>query len=103
MNNEHTCAGIQHLGHRQATATFLGAQIQAKLHDQPNYRPKDIQDDIHRQFGLHVNYMIAYHTKEHGLAEINRMEEESYDKMPEYCEDLKWNNRDGTSTMGFQF
>ena len=70
MNNEHTYASIQHLGHGQTTATFLGAQIQVKLRDQPNYGPKDIQDDIRRQFGLHVNYMTAYRTNEHWLAEI---------------------------------
>ena len=127
MNNEHTCAGIQHLGHRQATATFLGAQIQAKLRDQPNYRPKDIQDDIRRQFGLHINYMTANRAKEQGLVEINGTAEDSYHKMPEYCEDLNRNNPGstivlersteeagisrfkrvficfGASTMGFQF
>ena len=64
MNNKDTCANIQYLSYQQAIATFLGAQIQVKLRDQPNYGPKDIQDDIRRQFGLHVNYMIASHAKE---------------------------------------
>src|SRR5437667_131116 len=31
MTNEHRCFGVLHPGHRQASATFLGAQIQAKL------------------------------------------------------------------------
>src|SRR5205814_5384823 len=44
MTNEHRCFGVLHPGHRQASATFLSAQIQAKLRDQPLYRRKDIQN-----------------------------------------------------------
>ena len=43
--------------------------------------------------------MTAYRAKEQGLAEINGTEEESYDKMPEYCEDLKRNNPGSTIAL----
>ena len=92
MANEHHCVGVLHRGHSQASATFVGAQIQAKLRDQPSYRLKDIQKDIHRDLGIQISYIQAYRAKEEGLKAINGTDEESYEKMLKYCEDLKRNN-----------
>ena len=50
-------------------------------------------------FGLHVIYSRAYHSREEGLEAINRTEKELYDKMSEYCEDLKWNNSGSTIVL----
>ena len=50
-------------------------------------------------FGLHVIYSRAYHSREEGLEAINRTEKELYDKMSEYCEDLKWNNPGSTIVL----
>ena len=96
ITNEHRCVGVLHRGHSQASATFIGAQIQAKLHDQPSYRPKDIQKDIRRELGIQISYIQAYRAKEEGLKTINGTEEESYEKLPEHCEDLKRNNPGST-------
>jgi len=99
MTNEHRCIGVMHLGHHQVSATFLGAQIQAKLRDQPSYRPKDIQNDIRRDLGIQISYLQAYRAKEEGLHTINGTEEESYEKLPEYCENLKRNNPGSTIVL----
>ena len=98
ITNEHRCFGILHTGHRQASATFVRAQIQSKLCDPPSYRPKDIQKDLRRELGIQVSYIQAYRAKE-GLAAINGTDKESYNKMPKYCEDLKWNNPGSTIVL----
>ena len=92
MTNEHHCFGILDRGHRQISVTFMGAQIQAKLREQLLYHHKDIQRDICRELGIQVSYIQVYHAKEEGLEAINGTEEESYNKIPQYCEDLKRNN-----------
>ena len=92
MNSQHSCFGVLRLGHRQATATLLSTQIQAKLRDSPSYRPKDIQQDIRHEHGLQITYMQAYHVKEQVIEAINGNEEDAYAAMPKYCEALKRNN-----------
>ena len=52
MTNKYCCFGVLHPDHRQASATFIRAQIQSKLCDQPSYHLKDIQKDLHREFGI---------------------------------------------------
>ena len=96
MTNEHRCFSVLHPGHRQASATFLGVQIQAKLRDQPT---KDIQNGLCHEFGLHVSYSEAYCARDEGLEAINGTEKELYDKMSEYCEDLKRNNPGSTIVL----
>ena len=45
--NEHTCNGVQHANHKQASSSLITTVIQARLQDQPGYRPKDkVFDDI---------------------------------------------------------
>ena len=64
FNEEHNCLSVQHLGHRQATKTFLKERIREKLRDQPKYRPKDIQQDIQREFGINIQYLQANRAKQ---------------------------------------
>lgn len=96
MNPQHTCLGVHHLGHRQASAKFIGNQIQAKINDQPSYKPKNIIQDIRREKGIHMTYQQAHRAKEYALNAINGTEEDSYAAMPKYCEDLKRNNPGST-------
>lgn len=41
-NNEHNYLGVQHPGHRQASASFIAQIIQSKMRVNPNYRAKEI-------------------------------------------------------------
>ena len=43
---EHTCFGVQHARHKQASSSFIGSAIQAKLQDRPSYRPTDVLNDM---------------------------------------------------------
>lgn len=59
LNNEHNCLGVQRLGHQQVSAPFVARHIQAKVRDNPNYRPIEIQQDIRRELGITIPYKQA--------------------------------------------
>ena len=99
ITNEYCCLGVLHLSHHQVSATFIRAQIQSKLCDQPSYHLKDIQKDLRHELGIQVSYIQAYGVKEEGLAAINGTDEEAYNKMMKYCEDLKQNNSGSTIVL----
>ena len=99
LNEEHNCLGVQHLGHRQATKTFLKEIICEKLRDQPKYRPKDIQHDIRREFGINIRYLQANRAKTAALEAINGTVEDAYNALPKYCEDLNQSNPDSTIVL----
>ena len=92
MGGDHKCLGLQHLGHRQASATFISSEIQEKLRDTPSYRPKEIQQDIRHRLGIRLSYQKAVRAKATALRAINGTDEESYHALPKYCEDLNRNN-----------
>ena len=92
IGEPHNCLGNQKLGHRQATATFLSHTIQEKLRDNASYRPKHIQQDIRREFGITIPYLQASRAKTAALQAINGTDEESYRALPKYCTDLLRNN-----------
>ena len=88
IKGEHRCFSVQHLGHRQASAKFIAEQVQAKLHDQPKYRAKDIMHDMRRDHSIRIGYHQANRAKVAGLEAINGTDEDSYNALPKYCEDL---------------
>src|SRR5436190_581979 len=96
---EHKCFGIQHLGRRQASARFIANQIQKKFHDQPKYCAKDLQNDIRREYGINIRYLQANRVKEAALEAINGTDDDSYNALPKYCNDLSCNNPDSTIVL----
>jgi hypothetical protein len=96
LHAEHNCLGVHHLGHRQASAKFIGEQIQAKVNDTSSYRPVSIKHDIRREYGIQLTYKQAHRAKQRALQAINGTEEESFAAMSKYCEDLKRNNPGST-------
>src|SRR5436190_8923771 len=91
--NDHQCViPIFGGGYSQAIQAAIASKIIEKLHDQPTYRPKDIVQDIQREFGIQLHYKKALHAKDVAMAEINGSFEDAYKQLPQYCEDLKKSN-----------
>jgi hypothetical protein len=101
-NSMHTCNGVQHLGHRQISASFISQTVQARLQDQPTYRPKDIRQDIRREHGVIVMYQMAYRAKEQAIAKINGSHEAAFSELPTYCADLIRTNLGTTAIIRMQ-
>src|SRR5579859_5018620 len=96
--HEHNCFGILHTSHKQVTESFIAARIQEKLLQKPSYTPKDIRDDLKRELNVSISYTKAWRAKEAAIKNINGTHEESYAKLPKYCEDLVNMN---TGTIAF--
>ncbi|KAH8491131.1 hypothetical protein H0E87_023317 [Populus deltoides] len=49
IHESHTCGGISHLGHQQASVQWVANSVEQRLKENPNYRPKEILEEIHRR------------------------------------------------------
>ena len=88
----HTCHGVNHRGHRQATALLVACKIVDRIRDMPEYRVVDIVKDFVRDHGVTIDYSKAYRAKMIALEQINGSFEDAYRQLPEYCEKLKATN-----------
>ncbi|KAL3564820.1 hypothetical protein D5086_032866 [Populus alba] len=48
IHESHTCGGISHLGHQQASVQWVANSVEQRLKENPNYKPKEILEEIHR-------------------------------------------------------
>ncbi|KAK2649051.1 hypothetical protein Ddye_016540 [Dipteronia dyeriana] len=61
IDHEHTCSNEARFPHqRQASARVIGEHIKEKFRDHHLYKPKEIIQDIHKEFGISCNYHKAY-------------------------------------------
>lgn len=51
INGNHTCGGISHLGHHQASVQWVAESVEQRLLENPNCKPKEILEEIHRTHG----------------------------------------------------
>lgn len=92
LEGNHTCGRNAHNGHHQASVDWIVSFIEERLRDNINYKPKDILQDIQKQYGITIPYKQAWRAKERGLAAIYGSSEEGYFLLPSYCEQLKKSN-----------
>ena len=92
FENNHTCIGLTHSGHKQATAKFISDWILPKVRQQPHYRPSHLVKDMKVEFGVQITYSKALRPKELALEAIHGKHEDAYKAMPKYCYDLQHSN-----------
>ncbi|GAA0163763.1 hypothetical protein LIER_19554 [Lithospermum erythrorhizon] len=92
INNNHTCGGIGHLGHQQASVQWVANSVEQKLLENPNYKPKEILEEIHKTHGITLSYKQAWRGKERIMAAMRGSFEEAYRLLPQYCEQIKRTN-----------
>ena len=88
LNSSHDCVGVLHAGNSTASARFLATEVMEKVRAQPDIKPKNLKKDIHREFGIEIPYWYVWASKELANAMINGSHEETYAKLPKYCEQL---------------
>ncbi|PIA25045.1 hypothetical protein AQUCO_13300032v1 [Aquilegia coerulea] len=88
IEGTHTCGKIAQNGHHQASVDWIVDFIEKKLRDDMNYKPKDILEDIQKQYGITIPYKQAWRAREKGLAIIYGSSEEGYCLLPAYCEQI---------------
>lgn len=92
ISGDHMCGGISHLGHHQASVEWVAHTVEQRLRENPNYKPKEILEDIHRVHGITLSYKQAWRGKERIMASLLGSFEEGYRLLPEYCSQIKRTN-----------
>ncbi|KAG0447865.1 hypothetical protein HPP92_028134 [Vanilla planifolia] len=92
LHGEHTCEGVHNLHHQQATVGWVARSVEARVRDNPGYKPKEILQDIREKHGVAVSYMQAWRGKERSLAAVHGTFEDGYRLLPAYCEQIRKTN-----------
>lgn len=99
MNTQHTCEGAAVKAGYRATRGWVGSIIKEKLKVSPNYKPKDIADDIKREYGIQLNYSQAWRAKEIAREQLQGSYKEAYNLLPFFCEKIKETNPGSVATF----
>ncbi|KAI4349431.1 hypothetical protein L6164_010020 [Bauhinia variegata] len=92
IHEPHTCAGITHLGHQQASAQWVAESVEQRLMANPNCKPKEILEEIHRVHGITLSYKQAWRGKERIMASVRGSYEQDFRLLPQYCDQIKRSN-----------
>ena len=65
--SDHSCVGINHSGHQQATAKFIRDFILPRVQQQSQYHPSNIVKDIKLELGVDISYDKAFRAKQLAL------------------------------------
>ncbi|XP_025013121.1 uncharacterized protein LOC107261246 isoform X2 [Ricinus communis] len=99
MNAEHTCEGAAVKAGYRSTRGWVGSIIKEKLKVSPNYRPKDIADDIKREYGIQLNYSQAWRAKEIAREQLQGSYKEAYNQLPFFCDKIRETNPGSIATF----
>ncbi|XP_044412227.1 uncharacterized protein [Triticum aestivum] len=78
----HTCESETVKSNRLASQKWVASVIKEKLRDSPNYRPRDIANDLQREYGLSLNYSQAWRGKLIARKELYSPHEEACNQLP---------------------
>lgn len=99
MNPVHTCEGVSATGGYQATRRWIASIVKEKLKVFPNYKPKDIVNDIKEEYGIQLNYYQAWRGKEVAKEQIQGSFKEAYNQLPSFCQNLMETNPGSLATF----
>lgn len=99
LNAEHNCEGVRDLHHQQASVGWVARSVESRIRDNPQYKPKEILQDIRDQHGVAVSYMQAWRGKERSMAALHGTFEEGYRLLPAYCEQIRKTNPGSVATV----
>ncbi|XP_058738722.1 uncharacterized protein LOC131610714 [Vicia villosa] len=100
LQGEHTCEGVRNLHHQQASVGWVARSVESRIRDNPQYKPREILQDIRDQHGVAVSYMQAWRGKERSMAALHGTFEEGYRLLPAYCEQIRKTNPGSIASVG---
>lgn len=98
-NPNHSCLGMGHSGHQQASAKFICEVILEQVKTRPRYRPSQIVIDIKTQHMVDITYSKAFRAKELALERIHGSHVDAYKGMPKYCSDIEKTNLNSVTKL----
>ncbi|XP_076914908.1 uncharacterized protein LOC143574074 [Bidens hawaiensis] len=99
IHAEHTCGGIAHLGHQQASVQWVANSVEQRLKENPQCKPKEILEEIHRVHGITLSYKQAWRGKERIMAALRGSFEEDYRLLPQYCDQVRRTNPESIASV----
>lgn len=100
MNDAHTCGKeMSKESHRLASQRWVASVIKDKLRDSPNYKPREIADDLEREYGLSLNYAQAWRGKFVAKKELHNSHEEACNQLPWFCDRIIETNPGSVATL----
>lgn len=100
MTPEHNCIRSEDAGHRQATAKWIANCIRDKLRQNRNYKPREIINDIRREYGVHITYKRAFLGRQKALEELHDGPGRDIDSVENDYEVVMDANHDEVQTWG---
>ncbi|KAL1188001.1 hypothetical protein V5N11_026313 [Cardamine amara subsp. amara] len=88
IHSSHTCGGISHLGHHQASVQWVAEAVHERIKENPHCKPKEILEEIHQIHGITLSYKQAWRGKERIMAAVRGSFEEDYRLLPRYCDEI---------------
>ncbi|XP_073119794.1 uncharacterized protein [Henckelia pumila] len=79
-------------GHPRADATWVANLMKEKLRAVPSYRPSLLLKDIHRDYGVELEYHKVWKGKELAMHDVYGTEKDCYDKLRWYCRNVRETN-----------
>ncbi|XP_010414237.1 PREDICTED: uncharacterized protein LOC104700419 [Camelina sativa] len=92
IHGSHTCGGISHLGHHQASVQWVAEAVKERLKINPHCKPKEILEEIHQVHGITLSYKQAWRGKERIMASVRGSFEKDYRLLPQYCDQIRSTN-----------
>uniref|UniRef100_A0ACD5ZB58 Uncharacterized protein n=1 Tax=Avena sativa TaxID=4498 RepID=A0ACD5ZB58_AVESA len=99
ISESHTCESETVKSHRLASQRWVASVIKEKLRDSPNYRPRDIANDLQQEYGLCLNYSQAWRGRTIAQRELYSSHEEACIQLPLFCERIKDTNPGSVATV----
>ncbi|KAJ7977808.1 Protein FAR1-RELATED SEQUENCE like [Quillaja saponaria] len=99
MNSTHTCEGAVATTGHQATRSWVASIIKDRLKVYPNYKPKDIVNDIKQEYGIQLNYFQAWRGKEIAKEQLQGSYKKAYSQLPFFCEKIIETNPGSLATF----
>ncbi|KAJ0444640.1 putative transcription factor interactor and regulator CCHC(Zn) family [Helianthus annuus] len=92
MRPTHTCQGGLIKPAFRATRSWVGNLIKEKVKDSPKIKPKDIANDLKRDYGIELNYSQARRAKEYAREQLLGSYKDAYSELPYFCEKIMETN-----------
>ncbi|KAL8268631.1 hypothetical protein R6Q59_002429 [Mikania micrantha] len=92
MRPTHTCQGGSIKPAFRATRSWVGNLIKEKVKDSPKIKPKDIANDLKRDYGIELNYSQARRAKEYAREQLLGSYKDAYSELPVFCEKIMETN-----------
>ncbi|KVH97354.1 MULE transposase domain-containing protein [Cynara cardunculus var. scolymus] len=77
---------------REALRNWVGNLIKEKVKDSPKIKPKDIANDLKREYGIELNYSQARRAKEYAREQLLGSYKDAYSELPYFCEKIMETN-----------